>query len=206
MQDAMNIVWDVPHRERPGFFQRILPAFLMLLILGGFGLSSTAISAIGAGGAVEGLVRAITIPASVVLNVVAFLLAFKVLTRKEVSWVDVLPGAVVAGIAWAALQAAGTYIVGTRLEDASELYGVFGVVIGLVLWLYLGAQVTLVAAEVNVVRKYRLWPRALDMGNLTGTDREALERRARVEERVKGQRVSVTFDEAKTEPKAGKAE
>ncbi len=206
MQDAMNIVWDVPHRERPGFFQRILPALLMLLILGGFGLASTLISAIGAGGAVEGLVRAITIPSSVVLNVVAFLLAFKVLTRKDVSWVDVLPGAVVAGIAWAALQAAGTYIVGSRLEGASQLYGVFGVVIGLVLWLYLGAQVTLMAAEVNVVRKYRLWPRAIDMGNLTGTDREALERRARVEERVKGQRVSVTFEDVKPNPEAGKAE
>jgi YihY family inner membrane protein len=206
MHDAMNIVWDVPHRVRPGFPQRILPALLMLLILGGFALTSAAISAIGAGGAIEGFARVITIPGTVVLNVVAFLLAFKVLTIKEVSWVDVLPGAVVAGIAWAALQAAGTFIVGSRLRDASELYGVFGVVIGLVLWLYLGAQITLMAAEINVVRKYRLWPRAIDMGHLTGTDREALERRARVEERVKGQRVSVTFDEAKTEPKAGKAE
>jgi YihY family inner membrane protein len=172
----------------------------MLLILGGFALMSTAISAIGAGGAIEGLARLITIPGSLVLNVATFLLAFKVLTNKDVSWRDVFPGAVVAGIAWAALQAAGTYIVGTRLRDASELYGVFGIVIGLLLWLYLGAQITLMAAEVNVVRKYRLWPRAIDMGNLTGTDREALERRARVEERVKGQRVSVTFEDREQKP------
>jgi len=196
MQDAMNIVWDVPHKERPGFPNRLLPALLMLLVLGGFGLMSTAISAIGTGGAIEGFARAITIPASAVLNVATFLLAFKVLTTKEVSWSDVMPGALFAGVAWTALQAAGTYIVGSRLEGASQLYGVFGVVIGLVLWLYLGAQITLLAAEVNVVRKHHLWPRALDMGNLTGTDREALKRRARVEERVKGQTVSVTFEDA----------
>ncbi|MEX0874901.1 MAG: YihY/virulence factor BrkB family protein [Actinomycetota bacterium] len=218
MQDAMNVVWDVPHRERPGFPNRLLPALLMLLILGGFALVSTALSAIaaGGGGGVEGLARAITIPGSIILNVVTFLLAFKVLTTKGVSWRDVFPGAVVAGVAWAGLQAAGTYIVGSRLEGASQLYGVFGIVIGLVLWLYLGAQVTLLAAEVNVVRKYRLWPRAIDMGNLTGTDREALGRRARVEERVKGQRISVSFEDANKgsdadegsdrEPNAGKVD
>jgi YihY family inner membrane protein len=206
MQDAMNVVWDVPHRERPGFPNRLLPALLMLLILGGFGLMSTAISAIGTAGTIEGFGRAITVPASLVLNVVTFLLAFKVLTTKGVSWGDVLPGAVVAGVAWGALQTAGTYVVGSRLNGASELYGVFGIVIGLVLWLYLGAQITLIAAEVNVVRKYRLWPRAIDMGNLTGTDREALGRRARVEERVKGQRISVVFEDADDDPGPGKAD
>ena len=33
--------------------------------------------------------------------------------------------------------------------------------IGVLVWLYLGAQITLMAAEINVVRAGRLWPRSL---------------------------------------------
>jgi uncharacterized BrkB/YihY/UPF0761 family membrane protein len=34
-------------------------------------------------------------------------------------------------------------------------------VLGLLFWLYLGARLTLYAAEVNVVAARRLWPRSL---------------------------------------------
>jgi len=39
--------------------------------------------------------------------------------------------------------------------------GLFAFVLGLLTWLYLGGQVTVLAAEVNVVRAKRLWPREL---------------------------------------------
>ena len=39
---------------------------------------------------------------------------------------------------------------------------------------YLQAQVFLYAAEVNTVRAYRLWPRALVQDNLTDGDKKAL--------------------------------
>src|SRR5207237_279332 len=74
---------------------------------------------------------------------------------------DLIPGAVVAGVAWAILQALGGYIVGHQLKGASQTYGVFAVVIGLLSWLYLQAQITLLAAEVNVVLVRKLWPRSL---------------------------------------------
>jgi uncharacterized BrkB/YihY/UPF0761 family membrane protein len=52
-------------------------------------------------------------------------------------------------------------VVSHQLQRASSLYGVFGVVLGLLAWLYLQAEVTLYAAEVDVVRVRRLWPRAI---------------------------------------------
>jgi uncharacterized BrkB/YihY/UPF0761 family membrane protein len=64
-------------------------------------------------------------------------------------------------LAWTTLQAIGGYIVSHQLQGASDTYGTFAIVIGLLAWIYLGAQVTLVAAEMNVVRKRRLWPRAI---------------------------------------------
>ncbi len=72
-----------------------------------------------------------------------------------------MTGAVVAGIAWQALLAAGGYLVGHNLRHATDIYGFFAVVLGLLSWLYLGSELTLYAAEVNVVLTRRLWPRSL---------------------------------------------
>ena len=80
---------------------------------------------------------------------------------------------------------------GQKLRGASQTYGTFAVVIGLLSWLYLQAQVTLLAAEVNVVRAGRLWPRSLvtDSNDLTEADRRALTQHAETEERVPEQDV-----------------
>ena len=72
-----------------------------------------------------------------------FLFVYKLLTVADVAWNDVAPGALVAGVAWTVLQSIGNYFVGTRLENANALYGLFGIVIGLLSWLYLGGQITL---------------------------------------------------------------
>ena len=77
----------------------------------------------------------------------------------------------------------GGFYVRHSLAHASDVYGFFAIVIGLLSWLFLAAQLTLLAAEVNVVRHYRLWPRSLTQPPLTAADRVTFERRARMEER-----------------------
>ena len=47
------------------------------------------------------------------------------------------------------------------LRGASEAYGVFGLVLGLIAWIYLLSLVTVLAVETSVVAERRLWPRAL---------------------------------------------
>jgi hypothetical protein len=54
--------------------------------------------------------------------------------------------------------------------------------------------VTLLAAELNVVRSRRLWPRSLAPPPLGGPDERALEGLAKQEERLPDQRVDVSFD------------
>jgi hypothetical protein len=52
-------------------------------------------------------------------------------------------------------------VVTHQLHRASALYGTFGVVLGLLGWLYLQATVTLYCAEVDVVLARHHWPRSL---------------------------------------------
>jgi hypothetical protein len=89
--------------------------------------------------------------------------------------------------------AAGGYLVGHNLRHATEVYGFFAVVIGLLSWLYLGSELTLYAAEVNVVLTRRLWPRSLLPPPLTGPDERALVALATQEERRPEESVQVSF-------------
>jgi uncharacterized BrkB/YihY/UPF0761 family membrane protein len=43
----------------------------------------------------------------------------------------------------------------------SATYGLFAIVLGLLAWIFLQARLVVYAAEVNVVRVERLWPRSL---------------------------------------------
>ena len=99
-----------------------------------------------------------------------FAVAFRVLPSASLSWRDVAPGAAVAGVAWTALLAVGGWIVEDRVASSSDVYGTFALVIGLLGWIYLGAQITLLGAELNVVLAERLWPRSLQGNDLTDAD------------------------------------
>ena len=199
LQTAMNAVWNVPYRDRPSFWLSLLRAMLLLLVLGVITVASAAAGSVGAGSD-SWLLGIAGIAISVLLNLVLFLLAFRILTTEDVALGDVFPGALIAALAWTALQAVGGYIVSHQLQGASDTYGTFAMVIGLLAWIYLGAQITLFAAEVNVVRKRRLWPRAIVQPPLTDADKRALKSYAEQEERRPEEDVIVRIEETPTSP------
>jgi hypothetical protein len=64
-------------------------------------------------------------------------------------------------------------LVGHQVRHQQSLYGIFGVVLGLLAWLHLQATLTLYAVEADVVRTRRLWPRSLAPPPLTEGDQRA---------------------------------
>ena len=68
--------------------------------------------------------------------------------------------------------------------------------LGLLAWLYLVVNLTMYAAEANVVLARRLWPRGMVQPPLTSADQRVLEAIARQEERRPEQKVRVEFEEA----------
>jgi membrane protein len=194
MQTAMNTVWNVPFRHRPNFVKTLLRAAIMLVVLGLITIAAAAAGSVGSGND-NALLSLLWVAISLLLNFLLFVLAFRILTSVDLSWGDVWLGAAIAAIAWTALQALGGYIVRHQLEGSTQTYGTFATVIGLLAWIYIGAQVTLLAAEVNVVKKRRLWPRAIVQPPLTDADARALASYVRQEERRPEQHVHVRIDD-----------
>jgi YihY family inner membrane protein len=194
MQTAMNAVWNVPFRHRPNFLKTLLRAAIMLVVLGLVTIAAAVAGGVGSGND-NALLSLLWVAISLLLNFLLFILAFRILTSEDLSWRDVWVGAAVAAIAWTALQAFGGYIVRHQLQGATQTYGTFATVIGLLAWIYIGAQVTLLAAEINVVKKRRLWPRAIVQPPLTDADTRALVSYARQEERRPEENVHVRIDD-----------
>jgi uncharacterized BrkB/YihY/UPF0761 family membrane protein len=107
-------------------------------------------------------------------------------------------GAALAALVYSGLQLLGGWYVGHVLRNASNVYGTFALVIGLLSWIYLAAHTLLLAAESNVVANRKLWPRSFSVFvelPATSADERALTQRGKVEERREDERVEVEFDE-----------
>jgi len=193
-QLAMAEVWNVPGVDRPPFITRLLRGFGLIGVLGLGLVATTAITSLTASG-VGFLARAAGVALSVGLNIGLFVLAFRVLTVRKVPTRSLLPGAVLGGILWSLLQVLGAYLVGHQLRHMSEVYGYFASVLGLVSWLFLGAQLTLYAAEANVVWARRLWPRSIVQPPLTDADKRAFDDIALQGERRPEQSVVSTWED-----------
>ena len=191
---AMTAVWNVPGPARPGYFQRLGRALLFLLLLGGGVIATTFLTALNAYSTKAAIWAILLQVLTVALNVGMYLGAFRALTPKGVPTDKLVPGAVVGGIAWTLLQILGTYVMGRFLQSASA-YGIFATVLGLLAWIYLAVNITVYAAEVNVVLARRLWPRSIVQPPLTEADRHSIALQALQNQRRPEEQVEVTFDD-----------
>ena len=195
-QNAMDEVWDVPRFERPGLIARVTRAFLLFFVFGASIVLSTLLA--GTGGETgwnAALLKALSMAGTVLMSVAVFSFAFRSLTVARVSWRDVLPGAIFAAVAWTVLLMLGNWFVERQIDRATAVYGFFAIVIGLLAWISVAAQLFLLAAEINVVRVRRLWPRSLSAPPLADEDREVLASQAEEEKARPEERVDVTFEQ-----------
>ena len=114
---------------------------------------------VGAIGVIGGVLVAL------IFNLLLFFAAFRLLTSEEIDTADLIPGVLVAAVLWQILQYVGGIYVEHVIRHAKETSGLFAFVLGLLAWLYLEAEVTLYAAEVDVVLARHLWPRSIMPGD-----------------------------------------
>ena len=119
-QHAMAEIWNIPDRQRPRFWARQLRGLLLLVVFA-IGLAATSLLTwLGSYGGKAVAVALANLAAAAAVNVGLFLLVFRVLTPRQIPTRQLLVGALVAGVAWQALQAVGGYLEPTRLEVEAQ--------------------------------------------------------------------------------------
>jgi YihY family inner membrane protein len=194
-QHAMAEVWNIPGVVRPNFWARLARTGLLLVVLGSFLVVSTGLAGVSSfSGAPSVLLRAATSVGSLICNIALFTVSFRILTPKQISNWRLLPGAALGGFAYTLLQIFGTYLLDHQLRHSSQVYGFFAIVLGLIAFIYLAAEITMYMAEMNVVLARRLWPRSLVQPPLTLADEKVLAAITRQSDRRPEQHVSVNFE------------
>lgn len=190
---AMEQIWNIPGSDRPNFLARLGRSLLFLASLAVGLILTTALAGFGTFGRHEMWLGVAGEALAAIVNVGIYLAAFRILTPKQVATRSLVPGGVLGGLGWTVLQGLGGYVVGHDLKGSGALYGMFGLVLGLVAWIYLGAELTLYAAEVNTVLHHRLWPRAMVQPPLTEADQRSLALQVTQNRRRPEQDVSTSF-------------
>jgi len=191
-QNAFNTVYAVPFKHRPDFLTSRLRGLKLLVVFGLLQVVSTVATGLVTGGFGGVGLKIAGIVVSLILNLVLFFAVFRLLTDTSVATRELRPGIVTAAVLWEILQAVGGIYIGHVLKGGDETYGTFATVIGLLVWLYLGARVVVYSAEINTVLTRGLWPRSI-MDPPTPADRRVRAALAKVEERDDKQTVDVTF-------------
>jgi YihY family inner membrane protein len=160
-QVALDAIWGVENADRSSWLRSRSRGLALLALFGAITIATTVIDGwVDAG--VPGPFAAVgAVIVSLALDLALFTAAFTLLTSYPATIRNVLPGAILATFSWEILQHAGAYLVEHEVKHLSGTYAALALVIGALFWLRLGAQMFLIAAEVNVVRLRRLWPRPL---------------------------------------------
>jgi membrane protein len=208
-QHAMQVVWAVPYNSRPNPFLARLRSLILLSLAGLALLAISVLTTVGSSidaflpqldASVPWLVRA----ASIILNALVLAVLFRWTTTTHPTLRSMLPGAVVVAVFWHLLQVFGAAYVGQVVARVSSVNGIFALVLGLIVLLYLTSVAAVVGGEVNVVRLHRLYPRALltpftDEVELTSADRRVYQGYAAAQRRKGFERIEVFFDDSPDE-------
>ncbi len=192
---TLNHVAGVPHRLRHPFFARYvrIVAMLLLLIVGviGVGALTAMVSAIVD---VAALSRLGAFVANTALLFLLLWAATMLLLPHRARLTIVWPAALLGALAVNAVLTFGATVLPRLVTRSGPVYGSFATIVGLFTLLFLVGQALVFAAEIAMVRRRRLWPRALDTKLPTAADRRALTLLARSQERIPTERVDVRFD------------
>jgi membrane protein len=160
LQGALDDTWEVPVDDRHGMPEQRGRAIVGLLILGTAQVGSITITAIVNAAHLPGISQLLVALGTVVVNIVVIASMYRFLTSASPSFGDVWPGAIMAGIIFSVLHYFGPRLVETITKNASDTYGTFAIVLGLITWLGFVAIGTLMAAELNaaIVRRRNAGP------------------------------------------------
>jgi len=159
LQDALNVIWDVPPNAGGGGIWRMvrnrIAAVALVLVLGVVLLGAFALNAIvgfGLGQATHVVPALATSPAAAITGAVAgiaittviFAMIFRWLPNRPIAWADVWLGAFVTAVLFALGQQAIAIYLG-RAGFVSA-YGAAGALLALLVWVYYSAAIVLLGA------------------------------------------------------------
>ncbi len=186
LQEALNTAWQVPQFERPPWVVRRLRGVPGAVLIASCAVISGAGRFLLADGAAPVLSWILGAALPLFAGAAAYLGLHWLLCARKVPFTAQLPGAALAALGWWGLQTLGGWYATRVVNQSSDTYGAFAVVLGLLSWSYLLGTMYLYSVELAACLHDRRWPRSLSGRDLTDADLAAFEALSQREVRVRG--------------------
>jgi membrane protein len=161
LQEALNVIWDVPPRQNGGLLVMLKQRFVSFTMVLGIGFLLLVSMVLSAGLTAFGEYLSQHLPQtsaflptlnfiiSFALITVLFAMMYRILPDVDVDWSDVWIGAAVTAL----LFTVGKTLLGLYLGRASvaSAYGAAGSLVVILLWIYYSAQILFFGAEFTQV-------------------------------------------------------
>lgn len=160
-RSILDHTWAVPLKSRTGFPASIGRS-LAMIIVGGTGLLLTSAATgfvVASGHAFLYRLASVVVASCGMFGILCVVMRLGMSMRRSWKYITLASLVITTGIE--ILQIFGGYILSHQLHRLDGLYGTFAVVLGLLFWLYLQAQVVLYGLEAATVAAYGLWPRSM---------------------------------------------
>jgi membrane protein len=157
LRDALIVVFVLPDREQPGFVKGKLRDLLTLVVIGVVMLVAVAVTGLVAGfsedllgwvgldAELDWLVKLLTIALGLPVNVLLFLVMFRLLAAPDIPKRALLSGAVLGAVAFEVLKQASRLLI--TMTEGQPAFQAFGLALILVVWINYTSRVTLYAAS-----------------------------------------------------------
>jgi membrane protein len=155
MRSALEVVFEMPRSEHPGFVSGKLRDLVTLVIIGltlmvsvvvtsvVVGYSTKMLDLVGAPPELSWLVRAIGLVVGVGSNVLLFYVLFRLLARPHTPRRALWQGALLGGLAFEALKLASSYLLG--LTQNQPAFQAFGIALVLLVWINYFSRIVMYA-------------------------------------------------------------
>jgi membrane protein len=157
LRDALITVFALPDREQPNFVMGKVRDLLTLVVIGVVMLVAVAVTGVVAGFSEDlldwaglstelgWLVKLLTIALGLPVNVLLFLVMFRLLAAPDIPFRAMLSGAVLGAVGFEILKQASTLLI--KATEGQPAFQAFGIALILVVWINYTSRVTLYAAS-----------------------------------------------------------
>jgi membrane protein len=148
---SLDDIWEIDLDHRSSMQVQRGRALIGIVIVAVAQIATVGLAAVVNAVRLPGLSQLLLVALSVGINIAMLSVLYRLLTTASPTWRAVLPGAATAGVAFSLLQYFGADIVDRIIRNATDTYGQFALVLGLVTWLGFLAIAALMSAELNAV-------------------------------------------------------
>lgn len=174
VRGVLDNSWGTPRSRRSSFWAGLAKSMGMLFGAGLGLLLTTVLAGYATAQLGHSLIfRLVPIVINAVLLYIICMYVFIVGPSKRRKRSDVRLGAIATVVGLLILQTIGGYLITHELHRTSGAYGQFALVLAIMFWIYLLAQVLTYSIEINVVHTHQLWPRSLTGKHPTPADERA---------------------------------